>query len=119
MEVGQQRVLLQGSTRASPATGPAEPVARPCPVSCVQMNFHMETESGETSEVFTRRKRVRGHTGGLRQSCPRGGLKHFYGAFLLDFLWLITLLFLALSLYLVYIQVHLLAKLDSSKEAYG
>ena len=53
------------------------------------------------------------------------GLRHFYGAFLLGFLWLIILLFLVLSLYLVYLRVlpcvhvHLLAKLDSSKEAYG
>ena len=89
------------------------------------MNFHIEMESGETSQVFTRRKRVRGHTGGLRGSCPRVGLRHFYGAFLLGFLWLIILLFLVLSLYLVYLRVlpcvhvHLLAKLDSSKEAYG
>ena len=56
-------------------TRPPEPVARPWPVSCVQMNFHIEMESGETSQVFTRRKRVRGHTGGLRGSCPRGGFE--------------------------------------------
>ena len=99
-------------------------MARPCPVSCVQMNFHIETESGETSEVFTRRKRVRSYVGRLRESGPPGGLKHFYGAFLLGFLWLIILLFLVLSLYLVYLRVlpcvhvRLLAKLDSSQEAY-
>ena len=68
-------------------------MARPCPVSCVQMNFHIETESGETSEVFTRRKSVREYTGRLRESGPCGGLKHFYGAFLLGFLWLLNLAF--------------------------
>ena len=57
------------------------------------------------------------------------GLRHFYGAFLLGFLWLIILLFLVLSLYLVYlgilpsVHVYLSAKIDlsisSSKEAYG
>ena len=60
-----------------------------------------------------------------RELRPHGTLKHFYGAFLLGFLWPITLLCLVLSLYLVYLRVlpcvhmHLLAKMDSSEEAYG
>ena len=59
------------------------------------------------------------------ESCTRGSLNHFYGAFLPGFLWPIILLCLVLSLYLVYLRVfpvcacvHLLAKMDSSKETY-
>ena len=38
----------------------------PWPVSCVEVNFHIETESSETNKVFIRRKRVPmdRHTGG-------------------------------------------------------
>ena len=60
-----------------------------------------------------------------KESHPRGSLNHLYGAFLLGFLWPIILLCLVLSSYLVYLRVlpcmrvHLLAKMDSSKEAYG
>ena len=60
-----------------------------------------------------------------RVSHPRGNLSHFYGAFLLGFLWPIISLFLDLSLYWVYFKVlpcvctHLLAKMVSSEEAYG
>ena len=56
---------------------------------------------------------------------PHGSLNHLYGAFLLDFLWPINLIYLVLSPYLVYFRVlpcvcaHLLAKMDSSKEVYG
>ena len=60
-----------------------------------------------------------------RKSCPRGGLNPFYGAFILGFLWPVILLCLILSPYLVYLRVlpcvhmYLLAKMDSSDEAYG
>ena len=105
------------------------PVTSPWPVSCVEMNFHIETESSETSKVFIRRKRVQymwidTQVGSERESLPRGSLYHFYGAFLLGFLRPIILLCLVLSLYLVYLRVlpcvraHLLAKLDSGEEAY-
>ena len=63
--------------------------------------------------------------GSESESRPRGSLNHFYGAFLPGFLWPIILLCLVLSLYLVYLSVlpcvctHLLAKMDSSEEAYG
>ena len=69
------------------------------------------------------------HTGGLRQLHPRGSFNHLCGAFLPGFLWPIILLYLVLSLYLVYlgilpsVHVYLSAKIDlsisSSKEAYG
>ena len=39
------------------------------------------------------RVRVDRHKNELRRSCPCGGLKHFYGAFLLGFLWLLNLAF--------------------------
>ena len=55
---------------------------------------------------------------------PHGSVNYFYGAFLPGFLWPIILIFLVLSLYLVYLRVlsclgaHLLSKMDSSEEAY-
>ena len=42
---------------------------RPWPVSCVEMNFHIETESHEVSKVFIRLEStvcVDRHTGALR-----------------------------------------------------
>ena len=63
--------------------------------------------------------------GSKRGACPCGSLNHFYGAFLPHFLWPIILLCLVLSSYLIYFRVlscvcmHLLAKMDSSEEAYG
>ena len=102
---------------------------KPWPSALQKMNFYKEAESSETSKLFIGRKRVcvGRHMGELREreSCPRGSLNHLYGAFLPGFLWPITLLCLALSLYLVYlrvlpcVRVHVLAKMDSSKEAYG
>ena len=93
------------------------------------MNFHKETESSETNKVFIRRKKeyvwIDTQVGSERESCPRGSLNHLYGAFLPGFLWPIILLCLVLSLYLVYLRVlpcmraYLLAKMDSSEEAYG
>ena len=95
----------------SPTTRPPEPVARPWPVSCVQMNFHIEMESGETSQVFTRRKKNSTHmwidicvdidVGGLRQLCACGSFNHWFEA-LLSFLWPIILICLVLSPYLAY-----------------
>ena len=60
-----------------------------------------------------------------RESHPQGDLNHFYGAFLLGFLWPMILVCLVLSLYLVYLSIlprvrsHLSVKMDSSEEAYG
>ena len=54
-----------------------------------------------------------------------GSWSHLYGAFLAGFPWSVTLLCLALSLYLVYsrvlpcVRVHLLAKMDSREKACG
>ena len=47
------------------------PGTRPWLVSCVEMNFHIETKSSETNNVFIRRKKslsVDRHTGRLRES---------------------------------------------------
>ena len=64
-----------------------------------------------------KRVRVNRHTlaGSERELRPSASLNHLHGAFLPGFLWPIILLCLALRPYLV----HLLAKMDSSKEAYG
>ena len=65
------------------------------------------------------------HRWAQRESLPCGSLNHFHGAFLPGFLWPIILLCLVLSPYLVYLRIlpcvcaHLLAKMDSSEEAYG
>ena len=71
---GQRLKFGQGSENAEsePLDHPAQwPVTRPWPVSCVEMNFHVEVESSETSKVFIRRKKstvpVDRHMGGLRE----------------------------------------------------
>ena len=38
------------------------------------------------------------HLGALRESCPQGSLNHFYGSFILGFLWPVILLCLVLRL---------------------
>ena len=63
--------------------------------------------------------------GSERELRPQGSLNHFYGAFLLGFLWPMILVCLVLSPCLVYLSIlprmraHLLVKMDSSEEAYG
>ena len=102
-------------------------MTRPWPIGFVQMNSHKETESSETSEMFIRWKKGSyelTHTGGLREFRSRCGLKDLFQTFLPGFLWPIILLCLVLSLYLVYLRsspvcAYLLAKMESSKEAYG
>ena len=64
----------------TPGTAASE---RPWPVSCVEINFHKETESHEASEVFIRlESTVCGQTHRWAESRPCGSLNHFYGAFL-------------------------------------
>ena len=64
-------------------------------------------------------------TGTEAESCPCGGLNHFYGAFLPGFLWPIILICLVHSPYLVYLRIlpgmhtHLLVKVDPTKKASG
>ena len=33
------------------------PLTRPWPINCIEMNFHIETESSETSKVLIRREK--------------------------------------------------------------
>lgn len=60
-----------------------------------------------------------------RESCPHGSLNHLCEAFLLGFLGPIILLCLILNPCLIYLTVlpcvwvHLLVKMESSKEVYG
>ena len=84
-------------------------------------------------QVFIIRKKstvyVDRYTGRLRgrapESCPQSSLHYFYGTFLLVSLWPIILICLVQSPYLVYLRIlsnvlmHLLAKMDSTEEAYG
>ena len=59
-----------------------------------------------------------------RELLHHGHLNHLHGAFLPGSLWPIILIFLVLSLYLVYLRIlpcvcaHLLAKMDSGEETY-
>ena len=61
----------------------------------------------------------------VAECMPQGGLNHFYGALLLDFLWPIVLICLVQSPYLVYLRIlpcvhtQLSGKKDSTSEAYG
>ena len=69
------------------------------------------------------------HMGSLRgrvpESRPHGSLNHFYGTFLLVFLWAVILICLIHSPYLVYLRIlpcvrtHFLTKKDPTEEAYG
>jgi len=50
--------------------------------------------------------RVHRHSGGLRKTvAPDGSLNHFYGAFLLGFLWSIISICVVLSLFVVYLRI--------------
>ena len=91
--------------------------------------FPPKTESSETSKVFIKRKKeyvwIDTQVDSERESRPHSSLNHFYGAFLPCFLWPIILICLVLSPYLLYLRIfpcvsmRLLAKMDSTKEAYG
>ena len=82
--------------------------------------------SSELQGSLLERKRVRvdRHPDRLRDSCPCVRLNRLHGASRLGFLWPAVLLCLVLSLHLVYFKdlacvfVYLLAKTDSSEEAY-
>ena len=88
---------------------------------------------GKASKVFIKRKestvRVNRHMGRLRGRAPElgpcGGLNRLDRAFLPVFLWPIILICLVHSPYWVYLRILpcvstlLLAKMDSTKEAYG
>ena len=88
----------------------------------------MKTESNETSKVFVRRKKStygQTHRRNKREQHPQGSLNHLHGTFLPSFVCPIILICLVQSPFLVYlkilscVQMHLLAKMDSTKEAYG
>ena len=125
---GQRLKSGRGSESAESSPLDQWPATRPWAVSCVEMNFHRETESSEASKVFTRRKRV---CVGRR----KGGLSE--RARPLVVVWIIYVgrffrvsfgqssCFAWFWVRLVYLRVlpcvhtHLLAKMDSGKDAYG
>ena len=90
----------------------------------IQKRIPTKMDSGEISEVFVKRKKstVRVDRHGLTQG-DSSSLIHFYGIFLQGFLWLIILICLVLTLYLVYLMIlpcvctHHSVKVDSSEEA--
>ena len=61
----------------------------------------------------------------VAESHPRGNLNYFYGTFLLGFLWPVIMICLVHSLYLIHLRIlpcvnmHLLARMDSTKRASG
>ena len=88
----------------------------------------MKTESNETSKVFVRRKKStcgQIHRRNQREQHPHDSMTHLHGTFLPSFVCPIILICLVQSPYLVYlnilscVQMHLLAKMDSAKEAYA
>ena len=99
--------------------------------SVFQKGIPTKTESSETSKVLGGKStvRVHSHTGrlrrGKRELRPHGKLNHLYGAFFPGSLRPIILICQAHSPYLVYLRIlpcvhiHLLAKIDYTKEAYG
>ena len=70
-----------------------QPVTRPCPISCAEMNFHRQTESSEADKVFIRSKRVQymyspctcPHGWTQREPRPHGRLSHFCHFFQVSF----------------------------------
>ena len=100
--------------------------------SALQKKISKKTESIEASKAFKRKKStvsVHRHTASLRgraaEAHPLGSLDHLYGAFLLVFLWPITLFCLIQSPYLIYLKIlpgrhtQLLAEMNSMAKAYG
>ena len=82
-------------------------------IGFVEMNFHKEMESGETSKVLIRRKTVgvNRHTrvSSERSSHPHRSVNHSYGVLLPGLLWPVILLCLGrwiwINPYLVYLKV--------------
>ena len=72
----------------------------------LQERIPIKSESSETSKAFIRREKstvhAYRHSGRLRVLCPHESLNHFYGAFLLGFLWPVIWTCLVLSPILVY-----------------
>lgn len=75
-EVHGSRALNRSHQTVRPATR-----TRPWPISCADVSFHIETESGGASTAFIRRKGPCGQTDGATQteSGPRDGLSCGYG----------------------------------------
>ena len=105
-------------------------MTRPWPVSCVEINFHIDMESSEASKAFIRRKvstvYVDRHMDGLRERfVPSWWFETLFWGISLQCPLANHLVCLVLSTYLVYlrilpcVQMHLLTKMDSTEEAYG
>ena len=82
-------------------------MTRPGPITSIEMSFHVDTESSDTSTVFIGGKRymwidTRGRT---QKTVPLWWFESLIWALLPGFLWPIVLLCLVLSLYLVYLRV--------------
>ena len=86
-----------------------------------QVKYLLEGKSS-TVHVDRHKGRLRG---GVPESCRCGSFNYFYRALLLVFLWLIILICLVHSPYLVYLRilpgvcVHLLAKTDFTEKESG
>ena len=113
------------------ATGPGVSDKGPGP-SALWKRISTKTKSSEASKVFIKRKRVQyvwvgtpGDSEGESWSPPSGSLNYSYGVFLPGFLWLVNLICLVHSPYLVYLKIlpcvltHLLAKTDFTEKVSG
>ena len=99
----EQRSGLGSESMESQSIDSQGPVAsdKTLRIICVEINFHIETESREISKVFIRRKKnIYGQTHRQAQrELHTHRLNHSQGVFLLDFLWPVILLCPVLSLY--------------------
>ena len=114
------------------ATRPMVSDKGPGPLA-LRKRISTKTESSEATEVFINRKKrvqyeVWTETSGLRDSrwaAPSWQSELLLWSFLLGFLWLIILICLVHSPYLVYLRIlpcvhmHLLAKMDPTTKTYG
>lgn len=82
-----QSMAVKSLNSSHQTTGDQEPVARPWPVTYVEMNFHIETESSEISVYYEEKGYMDGLMEGLeRMLRPCSSLSHVYGHFFLGLL---------------------------------
>ena len=95
--------------------------------SALQKRISTKTESSEASKAFIKGEIVQ-YTGILRErvrSAPSWQFELLFGVLILGFLWPIILIYLAHSLYLVYlwippcVRMYLSAKVDFTEKASG
>ena len=129
LEARPSERLRPGHGGGSSRPYPLDPVVRdkgPGP-SALQKRFSTKTESSEASKAFIKGEMVQ-DTGILRERvrvAPSWQFELLFGVLIPGFLWPIILIYLAHSLYLVYlwippcVRMYLSAKVDFTEKASG